>query len=106
MKFVIILIFICLLGSLSAQNPWLGRDKVTHFAASTFLTCWNFGVSYDYGQQNRKDSLIFSVSLTTILGMGKEFSDKNILKTEWSWHDIVYNLAGIGAGLILINNMR
>ncbi|HPR18253.1 MAG TPA: hypothetical protein PLD62_08400 [Candidatus Cloacimonadota bacterium] len=105
-KIVIVLIFLGMIICLSAQSPWLGSDKVTHFTASAFLTYWNYGMSKDFGQQNARNSLIFSVNLTAFMGAGKEFSDKYILKSEWDWHDIAYDLAGICAGMILINNME
>lgn len=106
MKYVFIIILLSLFCSLPAQNPWLGKDKVAHFATGTFITCWSFGLSKDYLQNSQNKSLIFSVSLTAFLGGAKEFSDKNILKTKWSWHDIAYDFAGIITGIILVNNLR
>ncbi|MCF7793435.1 MAG: hypothetical protein K9N09_06770 [Candidatus Cloacimonetes bacterium] len=106
MKILLILIFIGLVINLPAQNPWLGKDKVTHFAASTFLTYWSYGLSKYFMENNRNSSFVFSVSLTAFLGGAKEFSDKNIKKTKWSWHDVAYDLAGIITGVILVNNLR
>ncbi|MDO9578298.1 MAG: hypothetical protein Q7J16_10475 [Candidatus Cloacimonadales bacterium] len=106
MKFIIIILLLSFISCLPAENPWLGRDKVAHFTTSAFLTYWNFGMSRDILQAGRDNSLILSVNFTALLGISKEVSDKYIVKSEWSWHDIAYDAAGICAGLILINNLK
>jgi putative lipoprotein len=103
MKLLVSVLIIFLVGNLMAENPWLGKDKVAHFAASTFFTCWSYGLSRDFMESGKHSSYVFSVGFTAFLGCCKEFSDKNILKTKWSWHDIAYDVAGIAAGLILIS---
>ena len=77
-----------------------------HFIASAYITYWTYGVSYDAIGESNQSSLMFSVSLTTIAGLSKEYSDKKIGTTGFSWYDMAYNGAGIIAGLILINNLR
>lgn len=103
---MIVLIFFLLCVHLNAENPWLGKDKAAHFSYSAFLTYWNYGMSKDFMQYSHRTSLIVSINLTAVLGLSKELSDLKISKSIWSWHDLVYDLAGIGCGLILINNLR
>ncbi len=105
-KLIFVVIFVLLISCLPAENPWLGRDKVAHFTTSAFLTYWNFGMSRDILQSDRNNSLILAVNFTALMGVSKEISDKYIAETEWSWQDIAYDIAGIFAGLILINNLR
>ena len=105
-KLIFVVILVLLISCLPAENPWLGRDKVAHFTTSAFLTYWNFGMSRDILQVNKNNSLIFSVNITALMGISKEISDKYIVKSEWSWHDIAYDTAGILAGLIIINNVK
>ncbi|OQX70569.1 MAG: hypothetical protein B6D62_04440 [Candidatus Cloacimonas sp. 4484_275] len=105
-KTIIIVILLALHFSISARTDWLGKDKVMHFAGSAFITYWNYGVSRDIMGNSKKESIYFSVSVTSILGFGKETSDKFLKKTKFSWKDIVYDIAGISAGLIIINNSR
>jgi len=104
--FIFVLFLFLLSSSLNASSPWLGRDKVMHFLASTYVTYWTYGVSYDAMNQSNKNSLMFAVSLTTLAGFGKEYSDKKIGTTGFNWYDMAYNGAGILTGLILINNLR
>ena len=104
MKIVILLlIFLCVYSFLSADN-FLGKDKVMHFTSSAFITCWNYGFSKDILSFSERKSMIISINFTGILGFGKEFSDKYIKKTKFSWKDITYDLAGIALGTVIINN--
>jgi len=95
-----------LLSETTKKSEWLGRDKVMHVTASAFVTCWNYGVSCDILGNSHRNSVYFSISLTTLFGAGKEFSDKKHKRTKWSWQDFTYDLVGISCGLILINNLR
>ena len=105
-KRLFIFIFLIISSTIFAKTNWLGKDKIMHFGGSAFITYWNYGVSKDIIGNSKKESLIISISLTTLLGVSKETSDKYLKKTFWSWKDIAYDLAGITVGLILINNMR
>ena len=105
-KIILILVLTGLFLSLSAASEWLGKDKIMHFAGSAFLTYWNYGVSRDIMENSKTQSVFFSVSITSVLGFGKETSDKYLKRTKFSWKDIVYDLAGISAGLVIINNSR
>ncbi|MBW6516692.1 MAG: hypothetical protein K0B81_08795 [Candidatus Cloacimonetes bacterium] len=103
---LLLLIAIFFTASLQARSEWLGKDKAMHFMTSAFLTYWNYGFSNDILNQSENNSYLYSISLTTFLGFSKEFSDKHIKKTRWSWHDMAYNGAGIVFGIILIKNLR
>lgn len=104
-KVVFLLIIIAISFSLTAQNPWLGKDKAAHFTYSAALTYWNYGVAKDYLGNSRQNSLVISVNFTALLGAAKEFSDAKIGKTGWSWPDLAYDFAGIACGMVLINNL-
>ena len=91
--------------ALPAQASWTGRDKVAHFLGSAYLCYWQRGLWQDAADLKQGKSITLAVSLTGILGAGKELSDKHLGTTGWSWEDLVYDCAGIAAGLILINNL-
>lgn len=88
------------------KNDWLGKDKIMHFSGSTFLTVWNYGLFHDCFSNGKDNSMLISLSLTSFMGIGKEYSDLKFKGSEWSWHDLVYDFAGIGFGLIMINNFE
>ena len=90
MKKIIVLFLILLFCStISAKSNWLGKDKVMHLTGSAFITYWNYGVSHDIFRNPKNKSIVISVSLTSLLGIGKETSDKYLKKTKWSWQDLV-----------------
>lgn len=95
-----------LIASLQAKSKWIGEDKVLHFTGSAFLTYWNYGMSKDILGCSSEKSVYFAVSFTLLLGTAKEYSDKKLKDTGFSWHDMAYDAAGIIAGLVLINNLR
>ena len=105
-KILLLLIIFLLFSCLQAKSPWLGKDKVMHFAGSAFLTYWNYGFSQDILKNSSKESLYFSISFTALLGAGKEYSDERNKSTGWSWPDLAYDFAGIALGVVLINNLR
>jgi len=104
MKWLVVLVILILLGSsISADNFW-GKDKVAHFSSSMFLVCWSSGFGSDIGQMNNTESRFLGVGVTLALGIGKEGSDRFIRNTQWGWCDLVWDVMGIGCGLIVINN--
>ncbi len=105
-KYLFVIIIILLIASLQAKSKWMGHDKVLHFTGSAFLTYWNYGMSNDILGYPSEKSAYFAVSFTLALGVAKECSDKKLKDTGFSWHDMVYNAAGVIAGLVLINNLR
>jgi len=105
-KYLFIIIIILMVVSLQAKSKWLGEDKVLHFAGSAFLTYWNYGMSEDIMENSSEESIYFAVSFTLALGTAKEYSDKKLKKTGFSWRDIAYDTAGVIVGIVLINNLR
>jgi len=105
-KYLLIIFIILLITSLQAKSKWTGKDKYMHFTGSAFLTYWNYGVSSDIMELSSDKSIYFAVSVSLALGTVKEYSDKKLKKTGFSWHDLIYDTAGILTGIILINNLR
>ena len=103
MKILIVVIILLMIGSnISADNFW-GKDKIAHFSSSMFLVCWTSGFGYDIGQMNRDQSRFVGVGVTLALGIGKEGSDRFIKKEQWGWCDLVWDVMGIGCGLVILN---
>jgi uncharacterized protein YfiM (DUF2279 family) len=83
-----------------------GKDKIMHFSYSALLTYYIYNFSQDIYNNSHQKSINLSISLTGTLGLSKEFSDKYIKKTKFSWYDLGYDFAGICFGLIALNNLR
>lgn len=103
-KISLLVIIICIfsIGIVQASSPWLGSDKPMHLIGSAYLVYWNYHLASEVFEYSHQNSLMFSVSLTSFLGTGKELSDKYIKKTRFSWHDMAYNAAGIAIGVLII----
>lgn len=65
-------------------------DKVLHF-----LVC--FVIAFVLSFVNP----IFAAAATMIVGMYKEFTDSHEEKNYWSWGDILADLAGVAAAVVL-----
>ncbi|MCB5231352.1 MAG: hypothetical protein WCX83_00990 [Candidatus Cloacimonas sp.] len=89
-----------------ACGKYFSKDKIAHMAISTTLTYWNYEWSREALKQNDTNSVIYSVSITALIGTGKEVSDKYVKKTKFSWPDMIYNGAGIALGIVIAKNMR
>jgi len=83
-----------------------GKDKVMHFAYSALLTYYSFNFSHDILQKSPSESRNLSICLTSSLGLTKEFYDKYIKNTKFSWYDLGYDLSGVCLGLVVLNNSR
>ena len=105
-KYLFIIIIFLLIASLQAKSKWMGEDKVLHFTGSAFLTYWNYGMNKDILGYPAEKSVYFAVSFTLVLGTAKEYSDKKLKDTGFSWHDLAYDTAGVIVGIVLINNLR
>jgi uncharacterized protein YfiM (DUF2279 family) len=104
MKWLIVLIILLIIGNTVSADNFLGKDKIAHFSSSMFLVCWTSGFSNDIGQMNSDQSRFAGVGITLALGIGKEGSDRFIKKEQWGWCDLVWDVMGIGCGLIILNN--
>lgn len=103
-QWILIFLLLILAGSSTFGDTLLGRDKIAHFSTSMYMFCWNRGFGEDILEMNSSDSRCFGVGIALALGFGKEGSDLWVRKTEWSWGDIVWDVMGIGCGLVVINN--
>ena len=85
---------------------WFGKDKFMHLSASTVFTYWSYGISKNVLEQNSDHSAIMAASFSIKVGLFKEFNDRYIEKSNWSWPDLVYDVAGICLTFVLINNVE
>jgi uncharacterized protein YfiM (DUF2279 family) len=103
---ITLLLVVSSIGKVYAYSSYIGKDRVAHLVISTSLSYWNYEFSREVLQQSNADSIVYSVSLTALIGTGKELSDKYGKKTKFSWQDMVYNGAGIALGVIIAKNLR
>ncbi len=78
------------------DDPWIARDKLYHFVAAGAIGAGSTSLTARNG--NVHDSPYIGVSVAMTFGAGKEYYDKNVKGTFWSWKDIVWDLIGGTAG--------
>ncbi|MBI6548408.1 YfiM family lipoprotein [Xenorhabdus lircayensis] len=88
-----------------ANDNWSGKDKAQHFLFSAVVAAAGnaYGDRQNWGY---RESSQFSVLLSISLGATKELYDSRPSGTGWSWHDIVYDIAGTIAGYSLYQSMK
>jgi len=79
------------------EDKWFARDKAYHFAAGYIIGSGSALIGRNNGM-DRPSTLATGIGTTIALGSGKEYYDRNIKKTYWSWKDITWNLFGALAG--------
>lgn len=82
------------------HDPWLGADKLKHFAVSAAIGAAAAAAAQEAGAEARR-ARGSAVLVVLTVGAGKEFHDLAV-KGRWSWRDMVWNLIGgvVGAGVV------
>lgn len=80
----------------TAHHPhdnWFGEDKMRHFLVSSAIGAVFTKIAANNGTAPCK-SVFIGISASMAIGSGKEWYDKNIRKTYFSWKDMVWDIAG------------
>jgi uncharacterized protein YfiM (DUF2279 family) len=83
-------------------DKWWGADKAKHFLVSAFLVGASYKIYHDGLQNNKEHSLYLSTGFALSLGLGKEIYDETRPRKKFSYKDLVYDLLGIGLGLLIV----
>jgi len=85
------------------QDSWWTEDKLNHFLHSATITSTTYLISKNIGKFNKEKSIYISISLGSIAGISKEISDKQKKDGSFSVKDLIYDIAGIAAGILLVS---
>jgi putative lipoprotein len=80
-------------------DPWFGRDKALHFAASSTIAAGGYAVGAAVFDA-RGHALIFGGALAAVAGIGKEVLDLTGFGDP-SWRDLTWDGIGTVTGLAL-----
>jgi uncharacterized protein YfiM (DUF2279 family) len=102
-------LFLCLCLSFgvgeSPRDPWLAEDKLMHFAASFAATALGASAARATGLDAGRSALAGAV-MGGGLGLWKEVQDHRRPEGFFSYRDIVWDLAGVGAATTLMTQVR
>ena len=82
------------------SDQWFSQDKFLHFYFSATITGLGYHVYADRMKKDEDQGKVISVSLTALIGLGKEIYDKK-KKNLFSWKDLAWDGLGIAAGYLL-----
>jgi len=85
------------------NDQWFGRDKVHHFTVSAFLTGFGYYAAKNELNLSNIPARNFSIGFSFSFGLLKEIYDGSIKNSTASYKDIVADIAGTGAGLLILN---
>ncbi|HJU89098.1 MAG TPA: DUF2279 domain-containing protein [Gemmatimonadaceae bacterium] len=88
----------------AASDPWFGVDKIKHFFVSAFLQSISYGV-LRAADVEHSDALIGASCVTAGFALGKEFYDRRN-GSIFSAKDLVWDAAGAGGSVVLLNHTR
>ena len=81
-------------------DAWFSTDKFMHFGVSAAIPGLTY-YAYVYRlEQDQTQGKIISISLTGLIGLGKEIYDKKT-KGHFSWKDLVWDALGLTAGYFI-----
>lgn len=85
------------------QDLWFREDKLHHFLHSAAITSSTYLISKNIGQIDNKNSIYISISFGSIAGITKEMLDEQKKDGSFSVKDLIYDIAGVIAGILLVS---
>lgn len=90
-------------GPASPRDPWFGRDKLAHFAASALIQSATHSVFRWRGASYQRASWT-ATAVTATSGVGKELWDRH-RKRDFSFRDLAWDGVGIVASAAVIRHV-
>lgn len=82
------------------QDDYFGKDKFLHLVYSAAIYGLSYHIYHCQLRNDREGSIIFSVSLTSLVGFSKEFYDLK-KKSYFSFKDLIADGVGIIIGFFI-----
>jgi putative lipoprotein len=87
-----------------AADGWFGADKMKHFFMSAFIQSMAYSSARAAGASH-DGAFVAATTATVGFGVGREIYDGRV-KRAFSYKDLVWDGAGLAAGMALVNNAR
>ncbi len=84
------------------NNSWFAIDKGQHFASSFIGTILLTKVNNRYLNIDKSNSKKIGISIILSVGLTKEVFDSQKVNNFFSWKDILANIAGVIAGIAIL----
>ncbi len=87
-------------SSKAVHDKWFSEDKFLHFSASAAISGFTYHMSLRHLDASEHRGRVYSISLTALLGIAKEFYDKK-KDGHFSWKDLFWDGVGLGVGYLV-----
>ncbi|MGQ9464184.1 MAG: hypothetical protein ACUVQ4_00545 [bacterium] len=79
------------------SDQWFSQDKFLHFSACASIVGLSYHTLVCRLKKTEDTGKLYAVSLTAVIGLGKEFYDKK-KKKHFSWKDLCWDGLGLAFG--------
>lgn len=79
------------------RDAWFSQDKFLHFSACASIVGLSYHTLVCRLQKDEDTGKIYAISLTAVIGLGKEIYDKK-KKKHFSWKDLCWDGLGLAVG--------
>jgi uncharacterized protein YfiM (DUF2279 family) len=83
-----------------SRDPWLSQDKFLHFSACAAIAGFTHHIYVYNFKKDENSGKIYSISLTGLVGLGKEIYDRK-KKGQFSWKDLFWDGLGLTAAYFI-----
>jgi len=87
----------------SETDSWFSEDKFHHFAHSAAISSSIYLIANNITKKDDNTSFYISFSISSLIGLSKEIKDSKDEKGKASSKDLVYDIAGVLFGILLVS---
>ena len=91
MKTIFLILALCFLSNCSAQ--FVSEDDMLHFGVGAAISSTTYALVYSK-TKNKKKAFWYSLGLSTLAGLSKEFYDGNIINGRFDTGEAIATFAG------------
>ena len=85
------------------KDEWFSEDKFHHFAHSAAISSSIYLIANNITKTDENTSFYISFSISSLIGLSKEIKDSKDKEGTASSKDLVFNIAGVLFGILLVS---
>lgn len=85
------------------EDQWFSEDKFHHFAHSAAISSSIYLIANNITRTDDNTSFYISFSVSSLIGLSKEIKDSKDKKGTASSKDLVFDIAGVLFGILLVS---
>lgn len=89
--------------SMQQTDDWFSEDKFSHFAHSAAISSSLYLITNKIAGKEDNTSFYISFSISSLIGLSKEIKDSKEKEGTASSKDLVFDVAGVLFGILLVS---